>query len=274
MSMRKRIIAFASALVLGAVVTVGLTTNTLPWHHEPQQGIGSGVKITQINGVTLQDGKVIRAGDLNVLPGVIYLDHGYLDETLEAHVIEAGLGSVDALRGWGLCAAELHAEALIDRGRADAIYSYPKDAPFDRVDKNGNVASDDAAWALESQTDAGRYDAAAVLAQKAGLPCVKAGTVPGQGNYVRLTGVGKDGNERTIDVPDYSVVSPPVEYFAFQGDCAADMTANLKKVEATPVDVKIGKHGGLDTFSERDKASAIVRLKAQATMLEVANIPC
>jgi hypothetical protein len=267
--MLKRIVLVFALLL---VTSLGLVADATP----QQQGaeIGLGVKITQINGVTLQPGKVVSAGNVDVLPGVIYLDGGYIDETLEGRVVEAGLGSVDALRGWGLCEAELHAEALIKRGFADAIYAYPQNAPLHDADKNGNVTADDAAFAKKLRTDAERYDRAAVLARSENLPCTSAGKVSGDGNYVRLTGKGTDGRERTLDVPDYSVVYLPVEYFALKGECAADLTGWLKKVEATPVDAKPGKRGSLDTFTERDKAGGMSRLKAQVTMLQAAETPC
>ncbi|MDN5274863.1 MAG: hypothetical protein JWP06_764 [Candidatus Saccharibacteria bacterium] len=270
--MRKRIIALASVVAL--VGALGLITTDVPSQRQDSQEIGLGVKITQINGVPIQDGKVISAGNFNVLPGVIYHDNKFLDDTLEDYVVEVGLDSLVVLREWGLCEAELHAQAQIDRGIADAVFAYPHDAPLERADKNGNVTSDDVAWAETLQSDAERYDRAAALARTAGLPCEKAGAVLGEGNYARLTGVDKDGDSRTIDVPDYRVVSLPVEYFVLEHECATELTGRLRELKATPVDVKIGKRGGLDTFSQRDKADGMSRLKAEVVMVQMAKVPC
>lgn len=262
-TVRKRIV-LASVLML---LVPSFTADAAPWQGTKE--IGPGVTITQVNGVALQPGKVVTAGNLDVLPGVIYLDNGTNDDALESSVIGA-LGSVDALRGWVLCAAELHAEALIKRGYADAIYNFPKDLPL-HADVNGKVTQADAAWANKLRAEAKRYDQAATLARAADLPCTNSGETPGNGNYIRLTGKGEDGVERTLDVPDYNVVYTPVEYFNLKGKCAADLAKKLKEVQATPVDAKVSVHGGLATFTERDKAEDIARLTAQAAMLQAVS---
>jgi hypothetical protein len=270
---------FVAAALLTAVT---LVSNTVASRADgPANQANFRVEITQFNNTPVQEGKVTKAGGFNVLPSTKYDggEHTSIDEDLEQSLILTGLKDVKTLRAWVLCAAELHAEATLLRGYADATFDFPRDAPLNQnVNWRSHQKRDwtkpnkfDADYANERRAKALVYDQAASIAEASNLPCTDPFQASSSGNYVRLIGYNADGKQRTLDIPDYSVVDTPLEYYMFTDRCPDDMIRQLRELQAAPLDTKPGKRGSFDTFSERDKARGVVWLTVQLRLLRVAR---
>jgi hypothetical protein len=263
----RRALIVSAALALASLSLAGSA---------PPQQVSARVDaaIQRIDGLQPHDWQVTVGEGINTLPNTI-TSEGYGAPSTPESVIFSGLQSPAALHAWVLCASELHAQATILRGVADTMHTFPKDAPYNYADKNGNVTESDAHKADRIRQNAARYDRAAELAQRERVPCVMQGRPMWMANFVAIPGYDESGRELTLYVPDYEVLTP-VEYFAHVGDCVQLLDMELKRIMAKPIDKMPMGRGPIDTFSERDKANAIVRLNAEMDMIRTSgvHVPC
>lgn len=259
------------ALMVSAAIAVaafGLASSaSMP--RTVSDGINSA--IASIDGVRASDQQVTIGVNYNILPST-FTSEGHSWVSVPDTAIERALTSPAVLSVWALCGPELRAEAQILRGYAHAIYTFPKNAPFNYADEQGGVTASDAAAAEKFRRQAARYDQAAQLANQAKVPCVRQGRSPGLGNYVPLPSTDMQGQPTTLYVPEYEAVTLPVEYFAFVGHCPEVLSNELARVMQYPVDSRPGKRGTIDTFTERDKANSITRLTSHIEMLRVSGV--
>ncbi|HSH55971.1 MAG TPA: hypothetical protein VK983_04040 [Candidatus Limnocylindrales bacterium] len=232
------------------------------------------IEISAINGVELERDKITEAGDLRVLPSTRSESGPYRPEAEEVAIL-TGLKSIEALRAWKLCGAELRASADAGQSIIDSKAKYPRNLPFNYTTERGLELEQDTRKYFEPRITAMR--SAAHVADAAGIPCFDPSKKDLYGHYVKIKGEW-EGETETFQIPDYSVLrgTLPVEYHHAQGDCPADLDQDLSKAEAIPVDVKPdeGNMAGLTTYTEQDKAQTIARATIRARLLREAGVVC
>jgi hypothetical protein len=226
-------------------------------------------KITSIDGVDIQRGKLTRTDNFIVEPQSQREGGGYVGEELLQSIVSANVLNVEALKKWSLCPAELRAEAELAHGRVEIFKVYPNDLPFN----NGDPALN-AQRIARYEERALLFEQAARLAEKTNIACVVPDQPVDSGNYAKLIGREKGVNV-TVFVVEYDVIEgSPVEFYKFAGECPKSLAAELKEVEVKPVDTVVNPSSPVSTFSEHAKAYSIAWLKASGRMLETEGVVC
>jgi hypothetical protein len=258
---RSVVISAIMGLITITAITVSLSASNSPSQSAKKPPVVD-LYFTGPDGKPLADDKVTLGNGFNYLPRAHFADGlgGVPSDELKERTIEDAMKHVENLEKWQLCGAELSAVTADMKARAANILHFPRDLPFNKNDEG--VQAQDIAWAMR---DYDQYDRAARDATKARISCTN--EQPNDLAHTITFQVVVDGKTRPLVIPEYKVVSTPVEYNLLVGNCADILRKKLEELKVRPLDTVVQKGPPWSTFSERRKANSVSWLNIQIDMM-------